>query len=102
MYVITFGEDDQKIFSTKDNYHYDIMQALTERGYAKIQGGSLKGESWIGKDGGYVVHADLAKGGKAIYFMTRDLMTASKVSEAVRLSKPGVSLHEPVKISSPN
>lgn len=49
VYVNTFGENDSKVFSTQENYHYQIMQALTERGYAKVQGGVLKGEEkWMG------------------------------------------------------
>jgi hypothetical protein len=102
VYVNTFGENDSKVFSTQENYHFQIMQALTERGYAKVQGGVLKGdEAWMGPEGGFIVHASLAKGGKAVFFMTRDQDTADRVIEALKISIVGITLHEPVKIDQP-
>lgn len=101
VYVNTFGENDSKVFSTQENYHYQIMQALTERGYAKVEGGVLKGEEkWMGPEGGFIVHASLAKGGKAVFFMARDKATVDRVTEALRLSIPGITLHpaEPVSV----
>ena len=102
IYVNTFGEKGERSFSTVDGYHFQVMQALTERGYTPVEGSHLdKGETWVGEDGGYIVHAKLAKGGKAIFFMTQTEETARKVTEALKLSIPGIFLEEPVKIGVP-
>lgn len=102
VYVNTFGENDSKVFSTQENYHYQIMQSLTERGYAKVQGGVLKNEEkWMGPEGGFIVHVSLAKGGKAVFFMTRDEDTADRVAEALKLSVPGIALHPATPVDAP-
>ena len=102
LFVNTFGPNDDQSFSSNLKYHYQVMNALTERGYTKVEGGKLsEGESWIGDDGGYVVHAKLEKGGKAIFFMTRTRGAADKVIEALKLSIVGIHLDEPIKVSVP-
>lgn len=103
IYVNTFGKDEYKVFSLKDNYHAQIHQALTERGYTQIVGSTLEEEEggWMGKNGGYVVHAHLKGGGKAVYFMARDLATASKAMEAIRLSNPTIVMDDPQEVSLP-
>lgn len=102
VYRNTFGEDKKVVFSTKDNYHYQIMQALTERGYSPVTGDALKGdESWIGEDGGYLTHASLKDGGRAVFFMTRDKETADRVIEALKISIVGITLHDPIKVDRP-
>lgn len=102
VYVNTFGENDSKVFSTQENYHYQIMQSLTERGYAKVQGSVLKDEEkWMGPEGGFIVHVSLAKGGKAVFFMTRDEVTADRVAEALKLSVPGIALHPATPVDAP-
>lgn len=103
VYRNTFGEDGLVVFSTKQVYHAQIMQALTERGYASVKGDilNLKGETWLGEDGGYIVHASLKDGGKTIFLMTRDAKTADRVIEAVKLSVPGIALHEKIKVEPP-
>lgn len=102
VYVNTFGENDSKVFSTQENYHYQIMQALTERGYAKVQGSILKGEERrMGPEGGFIVHVSLAKGGKAVFFMTQDEATADRVAESLKLSVPGIALHPATLVDAP-
>lgn len=102
IYVNTFGAKGERSFSAIEDYHFQVMQALTERGYIPVEGGVLaKGESWVSEDGGFVVHAKLGKGGKAVFFMTQTEETAKKVVEAVRLSIPGIGLEEPIRISVP-
>lgn len=102
IYVNTFGSNRERSFSTVRNYHYQVMQALSERGYASVEGGTLDGDSsWLGESGGYVVHAKLAEGGKAVFFMAQTEETVKKIIEAVQLSIPGINLEEPVKISAP-
>jgi hypothetical protein len=102
IYVNTFGENDSKVFSTRENYHYQIMQSLTERGYAKVQGSVLKDEEkWMGLEGGFIVHVSLTKGGKAVFFMTRDEVTADRVAEALKLSVPGIALHPATPVDAP-
>lgn len=78
------------------------MQALTERGYAKVQGSILKDEErWMGPEGGFIVHVSLAKGGKAVFFMTRDEATADRVAESLKLSVPGIALHPATLVDAP-
>ena len=101
IYRNTFGEDNREVYATQRDYHFQIMQALTERGYAKVEGGNLRGKGWMGEGGGFVVHASLKEGGKAVFFMTRDAETADKVTEAIKLSVPGIALHEKIKVSAP-
>lgn len=102
IYVNTFGTDGERSFSTVRDYHFQVMQALTERGYARVEGATLnKTQTWMGQEGGYIVHAKLAKGGKAVFFMAQTQETAEKVIEAVRLSIPGINLEGPVKVSAP-
>ena len=77
IYVNTFGAKGERSFSTVEDYHFQVMQALTERGYIPVEGGVLaKGESWVGEDGGFVVHAKLKKGGKAVFFMSAPVCAA--------------------------
>lgn len=102
IYVNTFGVNEERSFASTRDYHFQVMNALTERGYADVKGTTLEeGQSWIGEDGGYVVHAKLAKGGKAVFFMAQTEETVEKITEAVKLSIPGISLEPPVKISAP-
>jgi hypothetical protein len=100
-YRNTFGKDGKVVFSSKDNYHYQIMQALKERGYTDVEGDILKEGSWLGEDGGYIVHASLKEGGKAVFFMAQDAETADLVTEAVKLSIPGIVLHDKIKVDPP-
>jgi len=101
IYVNTFGSKSERSFSTNENYHYQVMQALTERGYSPVQGSALNEGTWVGEDGGYIVYAKLAKGGKAVFFMAQTQETAKKVSEAVKMSIVGIHLDEPVKVEAP-
>lgn len=101
IYRNTFGSEGLAVYTYKDNYHFQVMRALIERGYAEVEGGTLRDASWMGPDGGYVVHATLKDGGKAIFFMARTMEVIEKVTEAVKLSTPGIALHEPVKVERP-
>lgn len=102
VYVNTFGEDGERSFTTARDYHLQVMTALTQRGYAKVVGSLLEeGQSWMSPEGGYVIHAKLAKGGKAVFFMTQTEATADKVFEAVTLSIPGIHLEAPVPVLAP-
>lgn len=97
----TFGSEGLEVYTYKDNYHFLVMRALIERGYADVQGSTLRDDSWMASDGGYIVHATLEKGGKAILFMARTMEVIEKVTEALKLSTPGIALHEPVKVTRP-
>lgn len=46
------------------------MKVFIECGYNLVEGDILvEGESWIGKDGGFVVYVKLKEGGKVVFFM---------------------------------
>lgn len=101
VYRNTFGADRLEVFTYYQNYHFQIMRALTERGYSDVKGDTAPGNAWMDEEGGYIVHASLEKGGKAVFFMASTMTAIDKVIEALRLSIPGITLHQPVKVDRP-
>lgn len=102
VYRNTFGNEGRVVFSTQRNHHFQIMRALTERGYARVDGDTLKDqEGWLDGNEGWLVHVNLEGGGKGVFFMTQDADTSDRVTEALKKSFPGIELHPKEKVSSP-